>query len=218
MFERFTERARQVVVLAQVEARGLGHNYIGTEHILLALVQDQETAAGHALAGLGVGLEGVREQVRQICKPSEQLTAGQIPFTPRAKKTLELALREALALGHNYIGTEHILLGLVREEQSVAMRVLLECGATSEKIRDEVIRRLPESGDRPSAGTAATGLSVAVSAGQEMRLGGSSFTVTPDEGLRRLLMAAAGRALTDRRTEFGLADLLAAAGLEPDDA
>ena len=214
MFERFTERARQVVVMAQVEGRGLGHNYIGTEHILLGLLHDRETAAGHALAALGLEFEDVRDRVRQICPPAEELTAGQIPFTPRAKKILELALREALALGHNYIGTEHVLLGLVREQDGIAMRVLLACGATAEKIRDEVLRRLPEAGDRPVATASAIGSGVTLSTEPEMRLGGSTYTVRPDDELRRLLMAAAGRALTDGRTEFGLADLRTAADPE----
>jgi hypothetical protein len=142
MFERFTERARQVVVLAQEEARALRHNYIGTEHILLGLLGEQEGLASGVLKSLDITLEGVRAEVVRIVGPGEQVTSGQIPFTPRATKVLELALREALSLGNNYIGTEHILLGLVRENEGVAARVLLDFNANAEKIRNEVIRML----------------------------------------------------------------------------
>src|SRR5438270_10834218 len=123
MFERFTERARQVVVLAQEEARTLKHNYIGTEHILLGLLREEEGLAARVLESLDITVERVRAQVVRIVGSGEEVTSGQIPFTPRAKKVLELALREALSLGHNYIGTEHILLGLVRENEGVAARI-----------------------------------------------------------------------------------------------
>ena len=142
MFERFTERARQVVVLAQEEARTLKHNYIGTEHILLGLLREEEGLAARVLESLDITVERVRAQVVRIVGSGEEVTSGQIPFTPRAKKVLELALREALSLGHNYIGTEHILLGLVRENEGVAARILLDFDADSEKIRNEVIRIL----------------------------------------------------------------------------
>src|SRR3712207_1806371 len=135
MFERFTERARQVVVLAQEEARTLKHNYIGTEHILLGLLREEEGLAARVLESLDITVERVRAQVVRIVGSGEEVTSGQIPFTPRAKKALELALREALSLGHNYIGTEHILLGLVRENEGVAARILLDFDADSEKIR-----------------------------------------------------------------------------------
>jgi ATP-dependent Clp protease ATP-binding subunit ClpC len=115
MFERFTDRARRVVVLAQDEARLLNHNYIGTEHILLGLIHENEGVGAKALEALGVTLDAVREQVRDIIGEGNQTPSGHIPFTPRAKKVLELSLREALQLGHNYIGTEHILLGLIHE-------------------------------------------------------------------------------------------------------
>src|ERR687885_605145 len=121
MFERFTERARQVVVLAQEEARTLKHNYIGTEHILLGLLREEEGLAARVLESLDITVEEVRAQVARIVGQGDEVTTGQIPFTPRAKKVLELALREALSLGHNYIGTEHILLGLVRENENVRM-------------------------------------------------------------------------------------------------
>jgi ATP-dependent Clp protease ATP-binding subunit ClpC len=158
MFERFTERARQVVVLAQEEARQLKHNYIGTEHILLGLLREEEGLAARVLESLDITVERVRAQVVRIVGSGEEVTSGQIPFTPRAKKVLELALREALSLGHNYIGTEHILLGLVRENEGVAARILLDFDADSEKIRNEVIRMLSgPGGRRAGAGTAASG-------------------------------------------------------------
>ncbi|MGZ5360807.1 MAG: ATP-dependent Clp protease ATP-binding subunit, partial [Solirubrobacterales bacterium] len=159
MFERFTERARQVVVLAQEEARTLKHNYIGTEHILLGLLREEEGLAARVLESLDITVERVRSQVVRIVGSGEEVTAGQIPFTPRAKKVLELALREALSLGHNYIGTEHILLGLVRENEGVAARILLDFDADSEKIRNEVIRMLSGPGGRRQGGGsgAATG-------------------------------------------------------------
>jgi ATP-dependent Clp protease ATP-binding subunit ClpC len=150
MFERFTERARQVVVLAQEEARTLKHNYIGTEHILLGLLREEEGLAARVLESLDITVERVRGQVVRIVGSGEEVTSGQIPFTPRAKKVLELALREALSLGHNYIGTEHILLGLVRENEGVAARILLDFDADSEKIRNEVIRMLSGPGGRRS--------------------------------------------------------------------
>ena len=157
MFERFTERARQVVVLAQDEARALRHNYIGTEHILLGLLREEEGLAARVLDSLDITVEDVRANVARIVGQGEEVTTGQIPFTPRAKKVLELALREALSLGHNYIGTEHILLGLVRENEGVAARILLDFDADAEKIRNEIIRMLSGPGRRSQAGGAATG-------------------------------------------------------------
>jgi ATP-dependent Clp protease ATP-binding subunit ClpC len=158
MFERFTERARQVVVLAQEEARTLKHNYIGTEHILLGLLREEEGLAARVLESLDITVERVRAQVVRIVGSGEEVTSGQIPFTPRAKKVLELALREALSLGHNYIGTEHILLGLVRENEGVAARILLDFDADSEKIRNEVIRMLSgPSGRRQGQGAGQPG-------------------------------------------------------------
>ncbi len=146
VFERFTERAREVVVFAQEEARTLKHNYIGTEHILLGLLREEEGLAARVLEGLDVTFEPVRTQVVRHVGSGEEVTSGQIPFTPRAKKVLELALREALSLGHDYIGTEHILLGLVRENEGVAARILLDFEADSVKIRSEVIRMLSGPG------------------------------------------------------------------------
>jgi ATP-dependent Clp protease ATP-binding subunit ClpC len=142
MFERFTERARQVVVLAQDEARALRHNYIGTEHLLLGLLREQEGIAARVLDSLGITIGEVRVQVGRIVGEGDEATAAQIPFTPRAKKVLELALREAQALGHHYIGTEHLLLGLVRENEGVAARILLELDADAETICGEIIGML----------------------------------------------------------------------------
>ena len=149
MFERFTERARQVVVLAQEEARTLGHNYIGTEHVLLGLLREEEGIAARVLESLDVTLADVRAQVARIVGQGDEVVSGQIPFTPRSKKVLELSLREALSLGHNHIGTEHILLGLARENEGVASRILLDFGADSEKIQNEVIRALSGAGSPP---------------------------------------------------------------------
>src|SRR5215203_5046095 len=152
MFERFTDRARRVVVLAQEEARMLNHNYIGTEHILLGLIHEGEGVAAKALESLGIALEGVRQQVEEIIGQGQQAPSGHIPFTPRAKKVLELSLREALQLGHNYIGTEHILLGLIREGEGVAAQVLVKLGADLSRVRQQVIQLL--SGYQGPAGRA----------------------------------------------------------------
>ncbi len=159
MFERFTDRARRVVVLAQEEARLLNHNYIGTEHILLGLIHEGEGVAAKAIESLGINLESVRQQVVEIIGQGTQAPSGHIPFTPRAKKVLELSLREALQLGHNYIGTEHILLGLIREGEGVAAQVLQKLGADLPKVRQTVIQLLsgPQSDDSPAGSPAAAG-------------------------------------------------------------
>ena len=145
MFERFTDRARRVVVLAQEEARMLKHNYIGTEHILLGLIHEGEGVAAKALESLGISLEAVREQVQEIIGQGQQAPSGHIPFTPRAKKVLELSLREALQLGHNYIGTEHILLGLIREGEGLAARVLVDAGVDLSAVRRATLRSLDDA-------------------------------------------------------------------------
>tara|TARA_B100001094_G_scaffold67749_1_gene63950 strand:- start:42652 stop:45183 length:2532 start_codon:yes stop_codon:yes gene_type:complete len=170
LFERFTDRARRVVVLAQEEARLLNHNYIGTEHILLGLIHEGEGVAAKALESLGISLEAVREQVEEIIGQGGSSPSGHIPFTPRAKKVLELSLREALQLGHNYIGTEHILLGLIREGEGVAAQVLTKLGADLSRVRQQVIQLLSgysgsgdqeqeggRKGERASAGTGGRG-------------------------------------------------------------
>jgi hypothetical protein len=142
MFQRFTDRARQVVVLAQEEARRLDHNYVGTEHILLGLISEGGGVAARALESLGIGLDAVRQQVEEIIGQGQQAPSGHIPFTPRAKKVLELSLRESMQLGHTYIGTEHILLGLVREGDGVAAQVLVRLGADLNRVRQQVIQLL----------------------------------------------------------------------------
>ena len=155
MFERFTDRARRVVVLAQEEARMLNHNYICTEHILLGLIHEGEGVAAKALESLGISLEGVRQQVEEIIGQGQQAPSGHIPFTPRAKKVLELSLREALQLGHNYIGTEHILLGLIREGEGVAAQVLIKLGADLNRVRQQVLQLLSGyQGKEPAGATA----------------------------------------------------------------
>ncbi len=151
MFEHFTAEARDVVVLAQDEARALKHNYIGTEHILLGLLREQEGLAGRVLESLDITVDCARAQVVRIVGSGEEITSGQIPFTPRAKKVLELSRREGLSLGHEYIASEHILLGLVRENDGVAARILLEFDADPDKIRNQVIRML-SPGPRTPAG------------------------------------------------------------------
>ena len=144
MFERFTDRARHVIVLAQEEARLLNHSYIGTEHLLLGLVHEGEGVAARALEALGISLTSVRSEVEQLIGRGQGVPSGHIPFTPRAKKVLELSLREALKLDHNYIGTEHILLGLIREGEGVAAQVLTKLGAGHEQVRQKVLELLHE--------------------------------------------------------------------------
>ncbi len=201
MFERFTERARQVVVLAQEEARTLKHNYIGTEHILLGLLREEEGLAARVLESLEITVERVRAQVVRIVGSGEEVTSGQIPFTPRAKKVLELALREALSLGHNYIGTEHILLGLVRENEGVAARILLDFDADSEKIRNEVIRMLSGPGGR--RGTA-PGTPAAAGVGGAAAEGKKSSKLLDQFGRNLTKLAADGKLdpVVGRETEI----------------
>ena len=201
MFERFTERARQVVVLAQEEARTLKHNYIGTEHILLGLLREEEGLAARVLESLEITVERVRAQVVRIVGSGEEVTSGQIPFTPRAKKVLELALREALSLGHNYIGTEHILLGLVRENEGVAARILLDFDADSEKIRNEVIRMLSGPGGRQRSGGSSGS---AAGAGSSAAEGKKSSKLLDQFGRNLTKLAADGKLdpVVGRETEI----------------
>ena len=170
LFERFTDRARRVVVLAQEEARLLNHSYIGTEHILLGLIHEGEGVAAKALDSLSISLDAVRAQVEEIIGQGGSSPSGHIPFTPRAKKVLELSLREALQLGHNYIGTEHILLGLLREGEGVATQVLQKLGADLGRVRQQVIQLL--SGYQGPAGK---------SEGQSQAPGGSGSAGKEDE-------------------------------------
>jgi hypothetical protein len=152
MFERFTDRARRVLVLAQEEARLLNHNFIGTEHLLLGLVDEGDGVAARALAQMGISVEAVREKVEEIVGGAGMAHGGSPPFTPRAKKVLELSLREALQLDHNYIGTEHILLGLVREGEGVAAQVLVMLGADLAQVRRSVMQVLSGEGESTEGG------------------------------------------------------------------
>ncbi|OSM43643.1 ATP-dependent Clp protease ATP-binding subunit [Nesterenkonia sp. PF2B19] len=188
MFERFTDRARRVVVLAQEEARMLNHNYIGTEHILLGLIHEGEGVAAKALESLDISLGGVREKVQEKIGPGQNAPSGHIPFTPRAKKVLELSLREALQLGHNYIGTEHILLGLIREGEGVAAQVLVELNADLNKVRQQVIQLLSgyQGGGQEKAGAGV---------GQGATEGQPSGSVVLDQFGRNLTAAAREAAL-----------------------
>jgi ATP-dependent Clp protease ATP-binding subunit ClpC len=183
MFERFTDRARRVVVLAQEEARMLNHNYIGTEHILLGLIHEGEGVAAKALESLGISLEGVRQQVEEIIGQGQQAPSGHIPFTPRAKKVLELSLREALQLGHNYIGTEHILLGLIREGEGVAAQVLVKLGADLNRVRQQVIQLLSGyQGKEPAAAGAGASGEAAPSTSLVLDQFGRNLTQAAREG------------------------------------
>ncbi|NNK92246.1 MAG: AAA family ATPase, partial [Acidimicrobiia bacterium] len=197
MFERFTDRARRVVVLAQEEARLLNHNYIGTEHILLGLIHEGEGVAAKALESLGISLEAVRSQVEEIIGQGGSSPSGHIPFTPRAKKVLELSLREALQLGHNYIGTEHILLGLIREGEGVAAQVLVKLGADLSRVRQQVIQLL--SGYSGSSGGAAPSGS---SSGE--KAGATSGGTGGDSPSGSLVLDQFGRNLTQSAREKGL--------------
>jgi ATP-dependent Clp protease ATP-binding subunit ClpA len=142
MFDRYTDRARRVVILAQEEARCLNHNYIGTEHVLLGLIHEGHGVAAQVLGSLGIELQAIRKQVEEIIGHGQQAPQGHIPFTPRAKKVMELALREALQLGHNHIGTEHLLLALIREGQGVGAQVLHQLGADLDSARQQVLEKV----------------------------------------------------------------------------
>ena len=189
MFERFTDRARRVVVLAQEEARLLNHNYIGTEHILLGLIHEGEGVAAKSLESLGISLEAVRAQVEEIIGQGGNSPSGHIPFTPRAKKVLELSLREALQLGHNYIGTEHILLGLIREGEGVAAQVLVKLGADLSRVRQQVIQQLSGYQGSGGSGDAAKG-------GQPTAAGVGASTGAADAPQGSLVLDQFGRNLT----------------------
>jgi hypothetical protein len=202
MFERFTERARRVVVFAQEEARDLNHNYIGTEHLLLGLLRDADSIAGQALRGLDISQDAVREQVTEIIGRGKRSPSGHIPFTPRAKKVLELSLREALQLNHNYIGTEHILLGLVGEGEGVAAQVLVKLGGSLSRVRDKVIELAPP-------GTS-EGPELSIPLRREARLRGPF-----DEVMRRLEAMDERLAAIERHLGLGGGTGAAAAGPGP---
>ena len=195
MFERFTDRARRVVVLAQEEARLLNHNYIGTEHILLGLIHEGEGVAAKALESLGISLEAVRSQVEEIIGQGGSSPSGHIPFTPRAKKVLELSLREALQLGHNYIGTEHILLGLIREGEGVAAQVLVKLGADLSRVRQQVIQLLSGYSGPASASGGSGKEPAGATSGQSSEAGSQSGSLVLDQFGRNLTQIAREKGL-----------------------
>jgi ATP-dependent Clp protease ATP-binding subunit ClpA len=206
VFERFSERGRQVVVLAQEEARTLRHNYVGTEHILLGLLREEEGLAARVLESLDITVERVRAQVVRIVGSGDDVVSDQIPFTPRAKKVLELSLREALSLHHSHVGAEHILLGLARENEGVATQILLDFGVDSEKIRDGLIQMMSRGvgivGD-VSGATAASPARAMPGLEDVIRVGFA-------HDARRVMMAAGARALDDARLRVDAYDLLLA--------
>lgn len=197
MFERFTDRARRVIVLAQEEARMLNHNYIGTEHILLGLIHEGEGVAAKALESMGISLEDVRREVEEIIGHGSQPHTGHIPFTPRAKKVLELSLREGLQMGHKYIGTEFLLLGLIREGEGVAAQVLIKLGADLPRVRQQVIQLLSgyEGGNGENDGQSQGG-PVGAGAGAGAGLGGRTAPSGAGERSNSLVLDQFGRNLT----------------------
>jgi ATP-dependent Clp protease ATP-binding subunit ClpC len=216
MFERFTDRARRVVVLAQEEARMLGHNYVGPEHVLLGLIHEGHGVAARALTELGVGLDEVRQQVEELIGQGDEAPSGHIPFTPQAKRVLELSLREALQLGHNYIGTEHILLGILREGENMAARVLVQMGADLNRVRLEVIRLLA-----PRAEAEAMSLGESPPPPGEIRTarGATRYAARYDvllTELRNSLASIADRLTTIER-HLGLPERAEDVGAPPDD-
>ena len=213
MLERFTERARHVVVLASEEARGFKHDSIGTEHILLGLIREEDGLAGHVLSSLDVTLERARGEVVRIVGVGQDVVTGQIPLTASAKEALEASLREAITLGHNYIGTEHILLGLVSLNDGAAAQILLDLDATPKKIRAETIRALSAAGairSRPRADEPRGPDKPPPWAGQAPSGFEEWIRVGPGAGARRLLLVAAGRALDDGRSVIEARDVLIA--------
>ncbi len=207
MLERFTERARHVVVMAGEEARGFKHDSIGTEHILLGLIREDEGLAARVLYSLDITLERARGEVVRTVGVGQDVVTGQIPLTPSAKQVLEASLREAITLGHNYIGTEHILLGLVSLNDGAAAQILLDLDASPKKIRGETIRALSAAGairSRPRPDDPPFGQEKARSGFEEW------IRVGPGAGVRRLLLVAAGRALDDGRSEIEARDVLLA--------
>jgi ATP-dependent Clp protease ATP-binding subunit ClpC len=203
LLERFTERARQVVVLASEEARTLKHGQIGTEHLLLGLLREQEGVAAHVLESFDLSLERVRGEVVRIVGVGEQTHAGQIPLTSQAKRVLELALQEAVDLGHNYIGTEHLLLGVLTLGDGVSKRILLDCAVEPDQIRQAVIRTISGAGAPTQAALPETPPPSGNGFEEWIRVG-------PGAGLRRLLMIAAARALAQGREDIQPRDVLLA--------
>jgi ATP-dependent Clp protease ATP-binding subunit ClpA len=228
MFERFTDRSRRVVILAQEEARMLDHNYVGPEHVLLGLVHEGQGVAARALTELDISLSAVREQVEELIGRGQQAPSGHIPFTPRAKKVLELSLREALQLGHNYIGTEHILLGILREGDSVAAQVLVRMGTDLNRVRLEVIKLVGSEAETISPGEIPTPPGATRTRPREIRTARSTVSHDPLLAeVRNALVAMADR-LTAIERHLGMTAGAAEdsggaaddkpAGAQPDDA
>ena len=201
MFERFTDRARQVVVLAQEEARLLDHNYIGTEHILLGLIHEGQGVAARALGALGISLHATRQAVEEIIGRGAQAPSGHIPFTPRSKKVLELSLREALSLGSDYIGTEHILLALLREGDGVGAQILVGAGVSLSQVRQQIIELVHGQGEQEAPSAAATASHFA-----SARLTVSAPPPTTDELVSRLTSVAARLHAIEQRLRASPAD------------
>jgi ATP-dependent Clp protease ATP-binding subunit ClpC len=203
MFERFTQSSRRVVVLAQEEARNLDHNYIGTEHLLLGLLREHEGVAARALESLGITLEAVRREVEEVIGRGQQAPSGHMPFTPRAKKILELALREALGQGKNYIGTEHILLGLIREGDGLGVQILMKLGAPPEALRARVLELAAEEPDPAPEELAAD---VVFRRSPSSALRGPNFQLPADmiSGYRRLFESV-DRRLANIERHLGIA-------------
>ena len=201
MFERFTDRARRVVVLAQEEARLLDHNYIGTEHILLGLIHEGQGVAARTLGALGISLHATRQAVEEIIGRGAQAPSGHIPFTPRSKKVLELSLREALSLGSDYIGTEHILLALLREGDGVGAQILVGAGVSLSQVRPQIIELLHGQGEQDAPAAAASASHFA-----SARLTVSAPPPTTDELVSRLTSIAARLHAIEQRLRASPAD------------
>jgi ATP-dependent Clp protease ATP-binding subunit ClpC len=200
MFERFTERARRVVVLAQEESRLLSHNYIGTEHLLLGLLAEREGIAARALESLNVTLEAAREQVEEIIGPGQQQPHGHIPFTPRAKKILELSLREALNMSSEVIDTQHLLLGLVDEGDGVGAQILRRVGADAQTVREAVIRLVNAEPQAEATEAPGSGAPRAVSVARSVRLRLDTLTEVKD------LLVSIDRRLSAIERHLGIDD------------
>jgi ATP-dependent Clp protease ATP-binding subunit ClpC len=203
LFERFTERARQVVVLAQEEARALRSGHIGTEHILLGLLREHSGIAAQVLESFDITLERTRGEVVRIVGVGQETPSGQIPFTPRGKRALELALQQALALGSNYIDPEHILLALTSLEDATSTRILRDCQVDPDRIRAEVLQRVAQAAAAAQPATSGTPPASANGFEEWIRVG-------PGAGVRRLLMVAAARALDEGRENILPRDVLLA--------
>lgn len=207
MFERFSEEAEQVIAKAQEAARGLGHGHVGTEHLLLGLLADERLVSARALRGFGLTYDVVRAQVVAKVGTGHEPTVGEIPFTPQSQQVFELSMRESLRLGHDYIGSGHLLLGLAYGKDTLSSQILRPAGADLRALRERTEPLIPP---------AATALPAATTAAPMPEPGAVSFTVAPDRRLRTLLMLAGGRALRDGRQEIAIADVIEALWDDPE--